>query len=264
MRRFAFLDNPGAVGTDESVLALAHRGGTGRHPENTLEAFADAIAQGYRYIETDVHASSDGTLFAFHDPDLGRVTGVEAAIADLTADEIDKIRFGVRNYRVPRFDDLLTTWPDVRINIDPKADAAVQPLERTLAPRDDIERFCVGSFSDRRLRYLRREIGPDLCTSMGPIDLIRLFVASKGIPVGSFDAPCAQVPLEYKKSFVSLGFDTADFIDEAHNRGIDVHFWTIDDRPTMNRLIDLGVDGIMTDRPSVLRSVLTDRKLWIP
>jgi len=256
-REFPFLEGG-------SLLAVAHRGGTGRHPENTIEAFADAIDKGYRYLETDVHASSDNVLYAFHDPDLTRVTGVRAAIADLTAEQIDEIRFGSRDYCIPRFNDLIISWPDARFNIDPKTDAAVQPLEQALRVQPDLDRFCVGSFSDRRLRYLRRELGPRLCTSMGPIDIVRLFVASKGLPVGSFDAPCAQVPVTFQRSFVTMQFATKQFINAAHDRGIDVHYWTIDDRATMNNLIDIGADGIMTDRPDVLRSVLIERKLWNP
>ena len=243
------------------VLAIAHRGGTLRHPENTLNAFQDAVDLGYRYVETDVHASSDGQLYAFHDDHLGRVAGVQAYIGDLSAEELDAMRFG-GGYRIPRLDEVLSTWPQLNVNIDPKADASVDPLIRTLRRHGAVDRVCVGSFSDRRIRYCRRELGPELCTSMGPVEVARLAGRSRGFPSWPFPSAAAQVPTHHSVLGRQVPVITRPFVDTAHDLGIAVHVWTIDDAPTMEQLLDLGVDGIMTDRPDVLRSVMIARGCW--
>lgn len=254
--RFPYLDQ-------HRLLALAHRGGAnGAHPENSLEAFQTAVDLGFQYVETDVHASADGHLYAFHDPNLDRVAGIRASIRDLTSAELDRVRFG-NGYRIPRFDEILSTWPLLNLNIDPKADAAVQPLVAAIDRHGAIDRVCVGSFSDRRIAFCRDELGPALCTSMGPREVLRLVAASKGLPVGPFASACAQVPL--RRSIAvgrTLEFASPSFVDTAHAHGLDVHFWTIDDPATINQLVDLDVDGIMTDCPDVLRSVLIERGRW--
>lgn len=254
--RFPYLDQ-------KQPLALAHRGGAnGRHPENTVEAFQTAVDLGYRYVETDVHASADGHLYAFHDSNLERVAGIRASIRDLTSAELDRIRFD-EGYRVPRFDEILSTWPTLNINIDPKSDAAVEPLVAAIDRHGAIDRICVGSFSDRRIAFCRGELGPALCTSMGPREVARLVLASKGFPVSAFASACAQVPLQTSLPLgIAVDFATSGFVDTAHEHGIDVHFWTIDEPSTIERLIDLDVDGIMTDCPDVLRSVLIRRGRW--
>ena len=257
--RFPFLGSePAGRGP---VLAIAHRGGTLRHPENTLDAFQDSVDLGYRHIETDVHASADGHLYAFHDDHLGRIVGVHAYIGDLTSTELDSIRFN-GNYRIPRLDEVLSTWPQLRVNIDPKADAAVEPLVRTVDRHDAVDRVCIGSFSGRRIRYCQRELGPALCTSMGPREVVRLALHARGFPTRDFTAAAAQIPLTYKLGGRRIDLATKQFIDAAHDRGVHVHVWTVDDEPTMHRLLDIGVDGIMTDRPDVLRSVMITRGRW--
>lgn len=243
------------------VLAIAHRGGTLRHPENTLNAFQDAVDLGYRYVETDVHASADGQLYAFHDDHLGRIVGVHAYIGDLSSAELDAIRFG-GGYRIPRLDEVLSTWPTLNVNIDPKADASVEPLVKTIDRHGAIDRVCVGSFSDRRIRFCQRELGPSLCTSMGPREVVRLMLASRGFPTGPFTTAAAQIPIRYKFLGRHFAVATQRFVEAAHERGIHVHVWTIDDEATMRQMLDLGVDGIMTDRPDVLRSVMIARGCW--
>ncbi len=256
---FPFLGSAPAGQTP--VLAIAHRGGTLHHPENTLDAFQTAVDLGYRYIETDVHASVDGQLYAFHDDHLGRIVGVHAYISDLTSAELDAIRFD-DGYRIPRLDEVLSTWPTVLVNIDPKSDSAVEPLIRTIDRHGAIDRICVGSFSGRRIRYCQRELGPGLCTSMGPWEVVRLALGARGFPVRPFAAAAAQIPLTHSVAGRRIDLATASFVEAAHERGIHVHVWTINDEPTMHRMLDLGVDGIMTDRPDVLRSVMIARGCW--
>lgn len=256
--RYPYLEGDG-------VIAFAHRGGTSSHPENTMESFAAAVALGYRYLETDVHASRDDVLFAFHDDDLSRVAGVQGRIGDLTAAEIDAIRFD-GEYRIPRFAELMATWPQARLNIDPKADAAVDPLIAEIRAMGAIDRVCIGAFSDARIKRCRDRLGPGLCTSMGPIEVLRLVAISWGLPVGAPVAPCVQIPIGFDLPVpgldVQVRVTTERLIATAAELDIDVHVWTIDDPDEMNRLIGMGVDGIMTDEPARLRSVLVERGLW--
>jgi len=247
---FAFLDHPGPV-------AFAHRGGAGDWPENTMPAFEGAVALGYRYIETDAHVTSDGTIVAFHDDRLDRVCDRTGIIADLTWSEVRLARVDGRE-PIPLLEDLLTTWPDLRINIDPKHDAAVEPLAEVIRRCDAVDRVCIGSFSDERIAAMRDLLGPRLCTSLGPKDTTRLVAATRRLASGRFEGAAAQVPLKHGR----VPIITRQFIRGAHRLGIAVHVWTIDDPTEMERLLDLGVDGIMTDRPAVLRQVLESRGQW--
>jgi glycerophosphoryl diester phosphodiesterase len=247
-----FLNHPGP-------LAFAHRGGAGDWPENTMPAFEAAVALGYRYVETDVHVTSDGVLLAFHDDQLDRVTDRTGAISEQPWSVVREARVDGRE-PIPLLEDLLGTWPDLRVNIDPKHDGCVDALVDVIRRTGSIDRVCIGSFSDRRLATLRGRLGTGLCTSLGPRGLARLRGASYRLPTGSSAAGCAQVPREVK------GHILVDerFVTTAHEQGLQVHVWTIDDPTAMAELLDLGVDGIMTDRPAVLRDVLEARGEWQP
>jgi glycerophosphoryl diester phosphodiesterase len=249
---FEFLDHPGPI-------AFAHRGGAGDWPENTMPAFAGAVALGYRYVETDVHVTSDGVVLAFHDDHLDRVTDRHGVIGELPWSEVRGARVdGVEPIVV--LEDLLASWPDLRVNIDPKHDAVVEPLADLLARTGSVHRVCIGAFSDRRLERLRQMLGPELCTSLGPRGVAGLRIASLGVGRSRTVAACVQVPVGFRR--VSIVDDR--FVRTAHAMGLPVHVWTIDDPVAMGRLLDLGVDGIMTDRPAVLREVLERRGQWVP
>ena len=250
---FPFLDWPGP-------LAFAHQGAhtDGGPGENTMAAFEAAVGLGYRYLETDAHATSDGVLVAFHDDHLDRLTDRRGAIADLDWAEVSEAR--VRDGDgVPLLEDVLTTWPDVRVNIDPKHDAAVDPLVALVRRLGVLDRVCFGAFSDRRLSRLREALGPGACTSMGPRQVGRLVAASRRLPGGTFTAACVQVPVRQNR----IPLVTERFLEAAHARDLPVHVWTINDAGEMGRLLDMGVDGIMTDRPDVLKAVLTERGSWV-
>jgi glycerophosphoryl diester phosphodiesterase len=249
--RWAFLDHPGP-------LAFAHRGGAGDWPENTMPAFEHAVGLGYRYLETDVHVTADGVLLAFHDDHLDRVTDRSGAIAALPWSEVAKARVDGRE-PIPRLTDLLEAFPDARINIDPKHDAAVEPLIAAIRATGALDRVCVGAFSDRRIDRVRKALGPTLCTGLGPVQTAKLAAAARRLPVSGFSAGAAQLPLRTGRVPVV----SSRFVQAAHDRGIQVHVWTIDDAEVMRMLLDLGVDGIMTDRPTVLREVLVDRGAWV-
>ncbi|MEV6975048.1 glycerophosphodiester phosphodiesterase [Kitasatospora sp. NPDC093806] len=257
-----FLDQPGP-------LAFAHRGGDLGHPENSLAAFAAAVDLGYRYLETDVHATSDGVLVAFHDSRLDRVTDRTGAVADLPWDTVRRARIGGTE-PVPLLTDLLDAFPDARFNIDVKAAPAVGPLVEAVRRTNAWDRVCVGGFSDSRLAAVRAAAGPRLATSLGPREVARLRLRSLAGPLlpgrgretafgrTPFAGVCAQVPERHRGVRV---VDRA-FVRAAHRLGLQVHVWTVDDATRIRALLDLGVDGIMADRIDVLRDVLGERGCW--
>ncbi len=253
--RFRFLDHEGPI-------PFAHRGGGKERPENTWAAFSHARGLGYRYLETDVHATSDGVVAVIHDPFLDRVSDRDGSVVALPWSDVARARIAGTE-AVPRLDELLAAWPDQRWNIDAKHDAVVEPLIDVLRRADALERVCVTSFSDARIDRMRAAAGPTLCTSTGPRAIAALRLASvvpRAGPVVNLwrSAGATQVPIRWG----ALPVVGRRFVDFAHRQGISVHVWTIDDAETMGRLIDLGVDGIMTDRPSALKAVLTERGRW--
>lgn len=248
-----YLDWPGPI-------PFAHRGGTSAAPENTLPAFEHAVSLGYRYLETDVHLTADGVLVAFHDADLTRTCGIARFIADLTAAEIAELRVDGRE-RIPLMSELFERFPDARFNIDCKSDAAVPALVDLVRAHDALDRICIGAFSHARLLKLRGLLGRRLLTCLSPNEVGSLRIAGR-LP-GSTPR-VAQVPVRYGRPTGPRGVTivTPRFISSAHRRGVPVHVWTVDDPTAMRRLLDLGVDGIMTDRPEILRSVLEARAQW--
>ncbi|MGA8115610.1 MAG: glycerophosphodiester phosphodiesterase [Actinocatenispora sp.] len=241
-------------------LAFAHRGGAAEGDENTVAAFERTAQLGYRYVETDVQATADGVPVIFHDDDLSRLAGRPDRISSLREADLATIRIGGAQ-AVPRLDDVLTSWPTLRFNLDVKSWAAVEPLIATLRRTEVLDRVLVASFSDRRLAVMRRALGPRVASSMGPSEVVRLRLASvagRGMLGLAPGVPAVQVPVRYGPIRVI----DRRFVTYAHRLGIQVHAWTIDDPAEINRLLDLGVDGIMTDRIDVLREVLLSRGQW--
>ncbi len=250
--RHPYLDHPGPI-------AFAHRGGAADGLENTMAAFRRAVGAGYRYIETDVHATADGTLVAFHDSTLDRVTDGVGRIADLPWREVRQARVA-GSEPVPLFEELLETFPEVRWNVDVKAEPALVPLIDLVHRTGAFDRICVGSFSEARVARARRLAGQKLATSLGTRGVLGLRLHSYGLPTAPrASAICAQVPVEQS------GVRVTDrrFVRAAHARGLQVHVWTVDAPGEMHRLLDLGVDGIMTDHIEALRTVLEERGSWV-
>ena len=251
-----FLDAP-------TPLAFAHRGGA-LFPanvgiENTLAAFRNAVDLGYRYLETDVHASRDGVVYAFHDAELTRLTGTASAFQDLDSDGIDAIRVDGRE-PIPRLADLLEAFPDARFNVDAKSDAVVDPLVGVLRDAGALDRVCLASFSGERLQRIRTAVpAVPTCFTPGEIALLRLDPAryrqARGAERGG---TCVQVPFRRRRITVV----TPGFVRRAHAIGVPVHVWTVDDPTEMRYLLDIGVDGLMSDRIDVLRDVLRERDQW--
>ena len=252
-RGWPFLDWP-------SPIPFAHRGGAAEvGGENTLSAFARATELGFRYLETDGRVTSDGVLLAFHDETLDRVTDLTGRVEDRPWSEVRRARVGADGDSIVRMEELLDAFPEARFNIDPKMDAAVVPLVQALQRTKSHHRVNIASFSDRRLLQVRKATGGTVCTSMGPAAITRLRLAAMGVLPGPFGAACVQVPLRWGRSTLV----DARFLHASHRRHLPVHVWTIDDPAGMHRLLDLGVDGIMTDRPSVLKAVMLERGQWV-
>ena len=253
-----FLDWP-------TPLALAHRGGAAEVPENSYAAIEHATSLGYRYLETDLHRTADGVAVLLHDDTLDRTTNGTGPLARLTWDQASRLR-DHSGGRLVRLDEVLADFPELRLNLDVKEDAVVGPALRVVAEAGAGDRVCFASFSDRRLRAVRRLTEGAVATSLGRGEIARLLVTGRagGRPAPPADASvahavCVQAPPRHR----GLTVVTPQFVRRAHRLGLQVHVWTIDDAPTMHRLLDMGVDGIVTDRPTLLRSVLTDRGLWV-
>jgi glycerophosphoryl diester phosphodiesterase len=267
-------------------MAFAHRGGAAHAPENSWQAFEHALGLGYWYLETDLQATADGVLIAFHDRTLDRMTDRGGRIARLPYRTVAEARIAGTE-PIPRLDDLLAAWPDVRFNIDLKDAPVIEPLADVLRRTGSWDRVCVTSFSAARLRTARRVLDRPVCMAASPfgISMVR-FGGPRGprgesgpaqrrpaqAPRRPAKAPrgahlalaermaragvrCAQVPATVA---------TPAFVGRAHALGLQVHAWTVNSPAVMGRLLDLGVDGIMTDQTVALRDVLISRGQWHP
>jgi glycerophosphoryl diester phosphodiesterase len=256
----AYLDHPRPV-------AFAHRGGAAHHPENSWAAFEHAVGLGYAYLETDVRATEDGTLLAFHDATLDRVTDQRGQVARLPFETVAKARIAGTE-PIPLIEDLLGTWPDLRFNIDVKHSGSVAPLARVLKRTGAWDRVCVTSFSARRLSAALAAIERPVCSAVTPAAalLIRYGPAHLSFPLhgpgaalaarlSRSSAHCAQVPARIA---------TPQFIQTTQQLGMHVHVWTLNTREAMESALDNGADGVMTDETILLRDVLLSRSQWHP
>ena len=259
---FPYLDE--ALRRPGAVLAFAHRGGA-YHPEiegleNTLAAFEHAVSLGYDYLETDVHVTRDGVLLAFHDRVLDRVTDSRGRIADLTHAEVAEALIGGRE-RVPTLAELVDAFPEARFNVDLKSDGAAAALAAFIDDRRAWDRLLVGSFSRRRLNAFRRLTAGRVPTSAHPVEV----VAFRLLPSGRLAdlltrGRVAALQVPHRRAAWVLC--TPGFVRRAHAAGKHVHVWTVDDPDEMRELLDRGVDGLMTDRTDILRTVLVERGRW--
>jgi glycerophosphoryl diester phosphodiesterase len=248
----SFLDHP-------RPLAFAHRGGTAHEPENTWPAFEHAVRLGYAYLETDARATSDGTLLAFHDSTLNRMAGIRGHVADLPYETVARARVAGRE-PIPLIEDLLGAWPQLRFNIDVKHSASIAPLAQVLKRTGAWDRVCVTSFSPERLSGALAAIGRPVVHAVTPAPVVALRYAGRpgaGLArrVARFGAPCVQVP-----GVIATGA----FIAAAQQLGMSVHVWTLNTRQEIERVLDLGADGVMTDQTVLLREILIERSQWHP
>lgn len=251
--QYPFLDAP-------PPLAFVHRGGSSDGTENSLTAFTAAAELGYRYLETDVHTTSDDVAVVFHDRTLDRVTDRTGRIDRLPWTQVKRARIA-GSEPIPRLDELLASFPDLRINIDMKSPGAVPGVARAIERAAALDRVCVASFIDARVAAARRMLGPRLCTALGRRGVAALRLASYSPRASAalrIRAACAQLPM----SVAGRPLVDRRLLDTAHELGLQVHVWTLNSPPEISTALDLGVDGIMTDAPTVLRDVLEGRGQW--
>jgi glycerophosphoryl diester phosphodiesterase len=258
-------------------IAFAHRGGAALWPENTLAAFEGAVALGYRYIETDLRMTRDGAIVCFHDETLERTTNGRGRVADLTLDELRRLDAGFRfspdgrahpfrgrGLIVPTLQEALALHPELRLNVEIKqrAPAMERALWDEIDRRDAHARLLVAAEHDP-LVYRFRAVYPRraMPTSPGLRGVLRFWAGVRS-GLSRFDRYAFQA-LQVPPSWRGLTVVDRAFVDAAHDHGLHVHVWTIDEPREMHRLLDLGVDGLMTDRPDVLKDVMLERGLWI-
>lgn len=247
-------------------VALAHRGGALYEPnlgvENTMTAFRNAVALGYTHIETDVHATRDGRLVAFHDDRLDRVSDLQGRIRSLDWDEIRWARVG-HGEHVPLLSEVIETFPEIKLNIDLKAPRTSELLWELIEHRGLYDSVCVGSFYQREITTFRKVSAGRVATAAAHAGTILMRFGPRALSrLLRSPADVFQVPPTYLLGRREVIVVTRKLVDAAHHFGKQVHAWTVDDPDEMHRLLDLGVDGIVSDRIDVLKDVLTDRNVW--
>ncbi len=250
----------------EHPIRLAHRGSRVLWPENTLEAFHGAVALGYRYIETDVRISSDGHVVVFHDETLERTTNGRGKVVDWTLDELRGLDAGYtfdpgngypargRGVGISTLAEVLAEFPNMHFNLDLKSPRLEWALADVIKAAGRQESTLVGSFHDHRTAKFRRVTRGTVATSAGPSATLAMWLASRRGRHVRRPVVAYQVPYDYR----ALPIDQK-YVDAIHAAGAQVHFWTVNEAAAMTRLLDMGADGIVTDRPDVLNEVLRDR-----
>jgi glycerophosphoryl diester phosphodiesterase len=247
--------------TDPVPFLMAHRGFDLSGLENSMRAFEAAVALGVTFLETDVQATADGIALAFHDATLDRVTDGHGKVAELTWRQLQEVRIG-GSEPIPRLEEVFDAWPQVRVNVDVKAPGAVAPFVRAVRRARARDRVVVASFSDRRREAAVRALAHDgpvawspgiggtarvvLAAARGEVDRVTRALAG---------AACLQVP----ERFSGVPVVTVRLVRQVHAAGAQVHVWTIDEPAAMHRLLDLGIDAIVTNRVDLALKVLADR-----
>jgi glycerophosphoryl diester phosphodiesterase len=226
---------------------LAHRGLAVDAPENTLLAFVKALAAGATYLETDVHASKDGIAVLSHDPNLVRTAGHKVRVRELTLTQLRKIDLG-EGQTFSTLSELLEAFPEARFNIDIKSLDAAKPAAEAILKAGAVDRVLITSFNRKR-RHSAVRLMPGVASSCSPGEILIAVIAAKlrlqAVIRWAFKhASAVQVPVRS----AGVRIATRGVIKRFHDAGLEVHIWTINDVATMKRLLDLGVDGLFTDR----------------
>ncbi|MCU0238425.1 MAG: glycerophosphodiester phosphodiesterase [Pyrinomonadaceae bacterium] len=253
---------------NSSVLVFAHRGGGGLYPENTLEAFKFSADLGVDVLELDVHLTTDGKLVVLHDSTVNRTTNGNGKVKELTLAELKNLDAGYqfstdngqtfpfrnKNIKIPTLEEIFDALPDKNFNIEPKQSepSMIKPLCDTLRERKATERVIIGSFRQQVLDEFR-QICPEVATSASPSEALKFLFYQK-IGLAETYSPKMQA-LQVPESLGSFKAVTKDFVESAHKSNLQVHVWTINETVDMQRLIDIGVDGIMTDYPDRLLEI---------
>ncbi|MBY0148503.1 glycerophosphodiester phosphodiesterase [Neobacillus niacini] len=258
-------------------LVIAHQGGELLAPSNTMTAFTKAAEMGVDVLETDIHITKDGYLVTIHDPSLDRTTNGKGNVADLTLAEIQALDAGYHfkdlegnySYRgkgvyIPSVEELFQTFKDIKIEIEIKDDNPPERIEEIASKLWNLieeyqmeKKILIASFDQDILNTFEKYAKGRTATSAGRQEVKNFVVTHKfllrNLYVPEVDA--FQIPVE------DSGFDLTDqrLIDGAHRLGMDIHYWTIDDPETMEKLIEAGADGILTNRPDLLLQLLKEK-----
>ena len=250
--RHPFLDQPGP-------LALAHQGGGGEAVENSAAAFANAARLGYRHLDIDLQVSADGVLVAHHDDTLERLFARPGTVADRSWAELSDLRLPTGE-PLARFDDLLDSHPDAFWNIEVKSEEATEPVVDVVRRHALDRRVCLNAFSDRRMRRIRRSaagLHPAYSTPIASTLWLKVASYLPFLPYWT-SADATQAPVEDR----NIPVLDQRFVERAHRAGLAVIVWTIDEVDEMRRLLDIGVEGILTDKPTDLKELLVERGQW--
>jgi len=240
-------------------MAIAHRGGAALAQENSLAAFALASALGLRYLETDVRVTCDGQLACFHDERLDRVTSAAGPVRSKSMRELRALRINGTE-PIPTFDEALDAFPNQFFTVDLKDRAGIEPLVKSLQRKGVAKRVCIAGAWDGWLGHVRREV-PEVTTALGWRSLTALlWCARAGVrpPNALATAPFAHVPARQ----LDVPIHLERLVAMSNHIGVRVVAWTVDEPVAMRRLLDAGVDAIITDRPDLLREVLVSRHQW--
>lgn len=241
-------------------IALAHRGFSLDGLENSMRAFQAAVDLGYGYLETDAHGTQDGVAVALHDATLDRTTDATGEVSNRRWESVKVARIGGIE-PVPALEDVLGTWPDVRVNIDVKGASAIEPVAEVIEKTGAHDRVCVGSFSADRRRKTLKLLSRPVATPAAQREAI-------GWLLGSYLGADSEITLEEVDALQipwrrgRVKFLRRRQVEAAHAVGRQIHVWTINDRDEMAELLDLGVDGIVSDRADILKEVLVERGQW--
>ena len=238
-------------------MAIAHRGANYLAPENSLEAFKIAESFGFTNFELDVQCSKDGVLFVCHDDNLERLTGERRFISKLSSIDIKTILTDGKEFLL-QLPHGLEEFPKAQFNIDAKTWRAANPLCNLLNSLEDKSRFCIGGFSDFRTGFITKRTKGAVCHSLGPVGVSFFYICKNLNIFFRFSAGCIQIPHQY----FGVGIISKNMVKFAHRLGLHVHVWTVNDETEMNNLIDIGVDGLMTDDCLKLKKVLEARGMW--
>ena len=234
----------------EGIEVLAHRGGAEESYENTLESFKYSQSLGCKFIETDVQVSSDGIPYIFHDDELKRICEIPKKFDGLKSDEIDSLTI-FNNHKIPKLEDALNEFPNLSFQIDFKTDEVVEPALNVIQKTNSSDRVCIASFSSKRLERVR-SASSNLCISMGPNEVFKTLLSRYKLINSSLKGDCLQVPMKY----YGVKIVTKKFVEYLKSKNIKIMVWTINDVETFKYLIQLEVDGIITDRPKLLFETL--------
>ncbi|NKX55138.1 glycerophosphodiester phosphodiesterase [Arthrobacter sp. E918] len=248
-------------GPGRAPVAFAHRGFSPAGHENSMAAFRAAVDLGYGYLETDVRTSADGVLMVFHDATLDRVTDGTGPFSARTAAQLRQVRIGGVE-PIPTMEELLAEWPDVKINVDVKDRPGSALLAGLIERYGAHDRILVTSFSDRRRLGVFRTLSRPAASSGGVLSVAALTSLGR---VGlartlgrAARMQAVQVPVRYGR----YRLVTPAFVSRCHRAGLAVHVWTVNEREEMERLLEMGVDGLMTDRADVLAGLMQERGFW--